>query len=164
MEHERHRLINYTDTKAKCRHLKKLTCKGTLRQVFIRVYRLEIHSVMLVFRPSFANCCPSNLLSGSTPPTPTSPFPVWISIHVLYIRIPCVRGRGFGVLLETIFCRTLTLCIWPDSEPTKLLHHPKQKLRRGRGLRQINTCGKVPFQVNFFRWRHFSLVSLYVVN
>jgi hypothetical protein len=26
-----------------------LICKGTLRQVFIRVYRLEIHSVMLVF-------------------------------------------------------------------------------------------------------------------
>ncbi len=31
----RYGLINYTDTKAKCRHLKKLTCKETLRQVFI---------------------------------------------------------------------------------------------------------------------------------
>jgi hypothetical protein len=28
-------LIEYIDTKAKCRHLKRLTCKGTLRQVFI---------------------------------------------------------------------------------------------------------------------------------
>ncbi len=28
-------LINYIDTKAKCRHLKKLTCQGTLRQVSI---------------------------------------------------------------------------------------------------------------------------------
>jgi hypothetical protein len=37
------------DTKTKCRHLKKLTCKGTLWQVFIGVYRLEIQSVMLVF-------------------------------------------------------------------------------------------------------------------
>ncbi len=27
---------------------KKLTCEGTLRQVFIRIYRLEIQSVMLV--------------------------------------------------------------------------------------------------------------------
>ncbi len=27
---------------AKCRHLKKLTWKETLRQVFIRVYRLEL--------------------------------------------------------------------------------------------------------------------------
>ncbi len=34
-EYEQHGLINYTDTKAKCRHLKKLTCKETLRQVFI---------------------------------------------------------------------------------------------------------------------------------
>jgi hypothetical protein len=41
--------INYRDTKAKCHHLKKFTCKGTLRQVFIRVYRLEIQTVMLVF-------------------------------------------------------------------------------------------------------------------
>jgi hypothetical protein len=30
-----HGLINFIETKAKCRHLKKFTCKGTLRQVFI---------------------------------------------------------------------------------------------------------------------------------
>ncbi len=30
-----HRLINYIDTKANCRHLKKFTWKGTLRQVII---------------------------------------------------------------------------------------------------------------------------------
>jgi hypothetical protein len=34
------------DTKAKCRHLKN--CAGTLRPVFIRIYRLGIQSVMLV--------------------------------------------------------------------------------------------------------------------
>ena len=34
-----HGLINYIETKAKGCHLKKFTCKGTLRQVFIRVYR-----------------------------------------------------------------------------------------------------------------------------
>jgi hypothetical protein len=44
-----HGLINNKDTKAKSHHLKKLTCKGTWRQVFIRVHRLEIQSVMLVF-------------------------------------------------------------------------------------------------------------------
>ncbi len=43
------RKIRLIEGNAKCRHLKKLTCKGTLRQVFIRVYRLEIQSVMLVF-------------------------------------------------------------------------------------------------------------------
>jgi hypothetical protein len=41
-----------------------MTCKGTLRPVFNRVYRLEIQSFMLVFRQSF---CPSNFLSGSLP-------------------------------------------------------------------------------------------------
>ncbi len=34
--------VNYIDTKAKCRHLKKLTFKGTCRQLFIRVCRLVI--------------------------------------------------------------------------------------------------------------------------
>jgi hypothetical protein len=46
------------DTKAKCRHLKKLTCKGTLRQVFRRVYRLEIQSVMLVFSTQLCELLP----------------------------------------------------------------------------------------------------------
>ena len=44
-----HGLIKYIDTKAKFRHLKKFTCKWTLRQVFVIVYRLEIQSVMLIF-------------------------------------------------------------------------------------------------------------------
>ncbi len=49
-------------------------------------------------------------------------------------HLHCVAGKGWGcwVLMETIFCRSLSLCIWPDSEPTKLLdHHAKQKTRRG---------------------------------
>ncbi len=53
-----HWLINYKDTKAKCRHLTKFTCKGTLRQVFIRVYRLEIQSVMLVFSTQLCELLP----------------------------------------------------------------------------------------------------------
>ena len=52
-----HRQINKIDTKAKCRHLKKLTCIGTLRQVFIRV-RLEILSVMLVFSTQLCELLP----------------------------------------------------------------------------------------------------------
>jgi hypothetical protein len=34
---------------------KKMTCEETLRQVLIRVYRLEIQSVMLVFSTQFFN-------------------------------------------------------------------------------------------------------------
>jgi hypothetical protein len=44
-----HWLINYKDTKAKCRHFKNNWPIGNLRQLFTRVYRLEIKSVMLVF-------------------------------------------------------------------------------------------------------------------
>ncbi len=48
-----------------------------------------------------------------------------------------------------------------DSEPTKLLNHPKQKPRRGGGLRQIKTYRQVPLQVNFKRKADISgLVSL----
>jgi hypothetical protein len=47
-EQQKHGLINCIDTKRKCHHLLKLTCKGTLPQVFIRVYRLQKQSLMLV--------------------------------------------------------------------------------------------------------------------
>ncbi len=36
-------------------------------------------------------------------------------------------GGGCWNVLWTIFCRSFTLCFWPDSEPKKLLYHPKQK-------------------------------------
>ncbi len=72
--------------------------------MFIRVYRLEIQSVRLAFRPSFVNCYPSNLLSALTPP--------------------------FHMVL---------------------------------GLRHINTCRKVPLQVNFFRWQNFALPSMSLI-
>jgi hypothetical protein len=39
--------------------------------------------------------------------------------------------------------------VFDQIEPTKLLYHPKQKPRRGGGLRQINTCRQIPLQVNF---------------
>jgi hypothetical protein len=67
-----HGLNNYIDTKAKCRHLKIMTWKGTLRQVFSRVYRLEIKSVMLVFSTQLCELFPSNFLSGSLSPPPPS--------------------------------------------------------------------------------------------
>ncbi len=53
---------------------KKLACKGTMRKVFIRVYRIEILSVIVVFSTQHCELLPSNLLSGSThPPTPPPP-------------------------------------------------------------------------------------------
>jgi hypothetical protein len=46
------------DAKAKCLHLKKFTFKGALRQVIIRVYRLEKLSVMLVFSTQLCELLP----------------------------------------------------------------------------------------------------------
>ncbi len=80
----------------------------------------------------------------------TSSLPCVNKYRDTYVFIQCVTmgwGRGLGCL-ESI-CRSYTLCIWPDSEPTKLLCHPKQKSWRGRDLRQIYTCRQVPLQVNF---------------
>ncbi len=39
-----HGLINCIDIKAKCRHLKKFTCKGTFRQAFICLSYLRSQS------------------------------------------------------------------------------------------------------------------------
>jgi len=71
-----HVLTNYIDATAKCRHLKILTCTWTLRQVFIRVYRLEIQSV-----------------SGSTPPFPLP----CVKKYTVYIYT-VGKGGGIGVL------------------------------------------------------------------
>jgi hypothetical protein len=59
--------------------------------MFLRVYGLEIQSVMLVFRPSFVNCCPSNLLSGSTLPPPPLPC---VNKFIVYIYTVCKEGGG----------------------------------------------------------------------
>jgi hypothetical protein len=47
-----HGVFNYKDTIAKCRHLQKLTCKGTLPEVFIRVHRLDTVSHVGIFDTS----------------------------------------------------------------------------------------------------------------
>jgi hypothetical protein len=75
----------------------------------------------------------------------------------VYTDSACVTGGGGGegggcwVLLKTIFCRSLTLCTWPDLEPPKLLDLPQQKRRRGGGLRQAPYTALWPWwkQQNF---------------
>ncbi len=127
--------------------------------VFNRVYRLEwrYSQSCWYFRPSFVNYCLSNLLSGSTSPPP---LPKAI---VQYIQTSCGWvGVGGGVLscFGDHILQEFNILFWPDWEPTKLLYHPKQKPRRGGGLRQINTCRKVPLHDNFLRDRHLALLSL----
>ncbi len=74
-------------------------------QMFIRVYRLEMQSVLSVFSTHHRNCYPSPLLFCPTLP-PLS-----------CVNKYTVCKGGHGVL----------------------------------GLRQINTCRKVPLHVNVFR-------------
>ncbi len=79
---------------------------------------------MLVFSTQLCELLPLwPSLVFTSPPFPKSKY-------IIYRH--CVSGRGWGlrVVLKTIFCRSLILCIWPDSEPTKLPYHPKQKPRR----------------------------------
>jgi hypothetical protein len=42
------RKIRFIEGNANCHHLKKLTCKGTLWQVFTRVYRLEVANFLYI--------------------------------------------------------------------------------------------------------------------
>ncbi len=43
------------------------------------------------------------------------------------VSINTMLGGVEMYILWTILCRSFTLCFWPDSEPTKFLHHPRQK-------------------------------------
>ncbi len=54
--------------------------------------------------------------------------------------------------MESIY-RSYTLCIWPDSEPTKLLNHPKQKNYEGREPQTDKHLPPNPFTGQFFMKR-----------
>jgi hypothetical protein len=86
-------LINYVDIRAKCCHLKILTCKGALGQVFIIIYRLVKHSVMLVFSTQDCELLPprireliGSVIGGRAPATQGSSGPC------VYCRKPGVRS------------------------------------------------------------------------
>ncbi len=89
------------------------------------------HSVMLVFSTQlcglYSPMLPSLLLSGYHSLLSQCQSTVYTDIVWLW------GGGGCWVVLETIFCRSFTLCIWPDSEHTKLLNHPKTISRREMG-------------------------------
>ncbi len=85
-----HGLINYIDTKAKCHHPKNLTCKtGLCGRCLSEFIDWRFSQSCWYFRPSFVNCCPSNLLSRSIPPPPSC-----VSKYTLYMYTLCVGGGG----------------------------------------------------------------------
>ncbi len=91
-----HRMIRLMEGNAKCRHLKKLACKGTLQLVFIGVYRLEIANFLssLSFGIFTLLWCPSHRFSGSTPPPPPIPY---VNKYTACIHV-YVGGEGVGFL------------------------------------------------------------------
>jgi hypothetical protein len=128
------RLINYIDTKTKCRHLKRWLVKGLCDRCLSEFIDWRYSQSCWYFRPCFVNCCPSNLLSGSTqPPSP---------LHCVWLG----GGGGWWVLLD----RRLTLSIWPDSEPTKLLDHSQTNPRRGEGPQTDKHLPQSPCTGKFF--------------
>ena len=60
-----------------------------------RVYRMEIHSVMLVFSTPLVNLRPTNLLTDSSNPLPHLPC-VNKYRGMYYVFIECVTGGGSG--------------------------------------------------------------------
>ncbi len=69
---------------------KKLTCKWTLRQAYIRVC-IEYSQSCRCFRHSFVNCCPSPLFSGSTFP-PSSPSFLCKYVYCIHVYACSVLG------------------------------------------------------------------------
>jgi hypothetical protein len=55
-----------------------------------------------------------------------TPFPVWIKKGVCIYTV-CNRERGGGWVVWRAYTvqELYTICIWPDSDPTKLLYHPR---------------------------------------
>jgi hypothetical protein len=69
-----------------------MTCKGTLRQVFVRDYRLEVQSLLLALSTQHCELLPllPSLWLNSTPPPPPPQYTV-------YTYTVC-KGGGYGVL------------------------------------------------------------------
>jgi hypothetical protein len=129
-----HGLINYIDTKAKCRHLKKFTC-GRCLSVFID--RRRYSQSCWNFRPSFVNCCPSNLLSGSTLPHP-------FSVSKYPINIQCVAGRGVWSPVGDHILQEFNTLYLTRFRTFKIARPLQTKTYEGRGPYTDNTCRKDP--------------------
>ncbi len=112
---------------------KKKTCKGTWRGKFLSEFIYWRYSQSCwYFRPSFVNCCPSNLLSDSTLPFSTLP-----SVKVQYsIHRQCVAGRGWRMLSpvgDHILQEFNTVSDQIQSLQICQTHAPHTKTQEGRG-------------------------------
>ncbi len=88
---EKHWLINYIDIKSKCCHIKKLTCKGSLQQMFIRAYQSHVG----IFDPALWTIAPLtySLLHLSPPST----LPCVNKNTVYTIQYTCIHVKEWDL-------------------------------------------------------------------
>ncbi len=139
IEDRRHGLINYKETKPNV--------------VFTFVYSV---SHVGIFDPALWTTRIALTFSlVHLKPPPLFPKSTYSKYTQCVARMGWVGGGGVlkcvGAWRQYILCRKLTLCFWPDFEPTKLIYHDLPPQTKGGGLRQKNTCRKVPLQVNLFK-------------
>jgi hypothetical protein len=82
-------------------------------------------------RPPLWNSAPLTFSLVHFPPSPPTPLPCVNKNRGMYFTV-FNRGGVESGCVESIY-RSYTLCIWPDSEPTQSLFHPKPKPTRGGG-------------------------------
>jgi hypothetical protein len=117
--------------------------------VFIRVYRLETQSVMLVFSTPLCELCPSNLLFGSPPPPP----PPCVKLHKVcdWQGVGVSSPLGDHILYLTRF-RTY-----------KIVRLPQTKNEEERGPQTDKHLPQSTFTGKLFKWRHFALLSISLI-
>jgi hypothetical protein len=96
LEDYKHGLIYYTGTKAKCRHLKNWPVLGLCSRCLSEFTDWRYSQSCWYFRPSFVNCCTSNL----PPPLPC------VNMYTVYMYSDCkgVGGEDLG-LIQINTCR-----------------------------------------------------------
>ncbi len=103
---------NYIDTKAKCRHLQKnLPVKALSGRCLFEFIDWRCSHSCWYFRPSFVNCCPSNLLSDKHSLFP--PFLVWIQtvhLHTVYTYTVC-KMTTFRIAFYESYLSTLLVIL-----------------------------------------------------
>ncbi len=111
----------------------KLTCWRTLRHVFKRFYRLEIHSLMVgIFYPACELLAPwtKELYLCTVAPLPSLWPPPNPKVNVKNMYRQWVVGGGWGgvELCEIIFCRSLTLCFLTRFRTYNIATPPQTKM------------------------------------
>ncbi len=133
-----------------CVSLKKYKSQGKAVEVTVNRKEENSEDFCLDFVQEFG--LNSTLLISPLPPT------LWLSIWSF------LRKRRVGFCFEEkIYCMTLALCMWTDSEPTKLIDLPKTENLGEVGASDKFTAAAKSFCRWFLRRRDFELPSMSLI-